>query len=443
MARNPAVARLIDSASCADTDNRGTHRPFRSVPAVWRGTASQRVYSALWLFLALAGLLVSTAGAVAIQLDYSYDTEGFFANQAAKDTLEFAVQAFEPFTDQLLAIQPGGSNHWTAFFTAPGSGESVQEADLQVPGNTLVVFVGGRDLEGGQVGLGGPGGWSASGNFAATVRDRGQGETRGTAAMDFGPWGGALAFDTIAPNGTARAWHFDVNTEPSFGQADLLSVAMHELGHMFGFGISDSYGNQIVDGPDLNDSYFIGQTVKDLALTDPKVPGVAVDEIHFQNTVFHDHWVSGTTSPPYLNPPPAAMGPTLALGSRVPLTPLDYAALKDTGWEVPGALLGLPGDLDGDRDVDGEDFLGWQHRIGMTSGVSLVLGDANGDGNVDHYDGWIVRNNLGAKALVASRAAQVPVPEPTTADLCLTLGCLFNCLKLQRMLKLGEILVPR
>ncbi len=364
--------------------------------------------------LLVFSLLPLSAYGLTIELNYDYDVNGFFDPQTiegakAREALEFAVQAFEPFTDQLLAIQPDGTNSWTARITHPGTGApNYPVANPEVSAGTLLVFAGAWDLPDTQVGLGGPGGWEAQGTtaFVDVLRNRGQGITKDKygVAVDFGPWGGALAFDTTGPDGNPRDWHFDVDTRPSAGQTDLLSVAVHELGHTFGFGISDSFYRKI-DG-DL----FTGATVIELN----GVAGVPIAP---------GHWASGTRSPPYDNGPRAAMGASLILGSRVGFSPLDYAGLADTGWEVPSALLGLPGDMDSDLDVDGVDLMRWQRGFGITSGASLVLGDADGDGDVDRYDGWILRRNLGARATTLPGLAQVP--EPTTLGLCLSLGLFF------------------
>ena len=88
--------------------------------------------------------------------------------------------------------------------------------------------------------------------------------------------------------------------------------------------------------------------------------------------------------------------------------------LKDTGWDVPNMLLGLPGDSDGDQDVDGTDFLRWQKGQGMTVGALPTDGDVDGDGNVDGYDKWILRNNLGAKGATSSLDGFTQIPEPAS-----------------------------
>ena len=74
----------------------------------------------------------------------------------------------------------------------------------------------------------------------------------------------------------------------------------------------------------------------------------------------------------------------------------------------------IPGDFDGDGDVDGVDFGLWQVGYGMTSGATRADGDADGDGDVDGVDFGIWQTNYTPPGLV---------PEPTTMAL-LTLGAL-------------------
>ena len=91
---------------------------------------------------------------------------------------------------------------------------------------------------------------------------------------------------------------------------------------------------------------------------------------------------------------------------------MDYAGLKDVGWEVPAQLLGLHGNTDGDGDVDGVDFLAWQRGFGTTSGANALMGDLNGQGAVDNYDLWLWKQNYGATSTPSGLAAPTQIPEP-------------------------------
>ena len=75
----------------------------------------------------------------------------------------------------------------------------------------------------------------------------------------------------------------------------------------------------------------------------------------------------------------------------------DYAVLRE---HMPTAAV--VGDADGDGDVDGDDLIAVQTNFG---GVTPPSGDADGDGDVDRDDLIAVRTNFGAVAAVG-------VPEP-------------------------------
>ena len=267
-----------------------------------------------------------SAEAIQINFDYSFDN-GFFDDQARRDLLELAADSFEPFTDSLEAIVPSGQNTWSAVFTNPSSGMQESIDNLIVPADTLIIYVGARNLGGSTLGTGGPGGFTASG-FAPwfeTLRTRGQGDTQGPNATDFGPWGGVVSFDSDAN------WNFDPDM-PVSGQNDFLSVALHEISHVFGIGTSDSWDACITGSNftcDFSTTSFGGNVPLD---ADPA------------------HWAQGTTSTVNrVGEPPGfsqetALDPNITVGTRKLLTELDYAGLGDVGWEVaipePLTILG-------------------------------------------------------------------------------------------------------
>lgn len=269
---------------------------------------------------ALALLAASQgADAIYVNFDYSLDTSNFFAaNPAAVAALEAAGQFFETrLTDTLDPIASGGVNHFNAIASNPATGLTTTFNDYSVAADTLVVFVGSRNL-GGSLGLGGPGGFSASGtgSFLTTATTRGEGVTQnsgGDFAVDFAPWGGSISFNS------ASAWYFDADpsTLESFpGQNDFYSVALHELGHVLGFGTADSWDNLAGGGT------FTGSNA--MAANGGSPVPLANDA----------HWQEGLLSLFLNNPQEAAMDPTLTTGTRKHFTTLDMAALADIGWEV-------------------------------------------------------------------------------------------------------------
>lgn len=75
----------------------------------------------------------------------------------------------------------------------------------------------------------------------------------------------------------------------------------------------------------------------------------------------------------------------------------------------------LPGDFDGDQDVDGADFLAWQTQLGGTADPPGSGADGSGNGVVDIDDLNLWRAHFGSGAAQPSAAAvATSVPEPTS-----------------------------
>lgn len=269
--------------------------------------------------------MAQQASAITIQLDYSYDANHFFDSAAKKSVLSAAAHYFETrLNDQLGAIQSLGSNQFTAQFSNPATGATNSISNFNVAANTLKVFAGGRDLSGSTVGQGGPGGYDISGqsSFFKEAISRGQGDgtvsaVSGAGAKDFAPWGGSITF------ATNTNWYFDdnVSTVESFSGNDFYSVALHELGHLLGFGTADSWDN-LVSGTD-----FVGPESSSV-YGDPNSNPVPL-------SADKSHWLNGTQSlVDAVTQQEAAMDPSLTTGTRKYFTDLDLAALKDIGWEV-------------------------------------------------------------------------------------------------------------
>jgi hypothetical protein len=71
-------------------------------------------------------------------------------------------------------------------------------------------------------------------------------------------------------------------------------------------------------------------------------------------------------------------------------------------------LAPIPGDFDGDRDVDGADFVAWQTNFPLATGATLAQGDADADGDVDGADFVVWQTNFPTTPSPSSS----PVPEP-------------------------------
>ncbi|MDD2760008.1 MAG: matrixin family metalloprotease [Methylomonas sp.] len=273
----------------------------------------------------LIGLGSPSAYALNFNIDYSYDTNNFFSTQTRKDAFEAAANYYgSRISDNLLAIDSSGFNHFNAKFFNPANDALTTLNDFDVAANTLTIFVGGRDLGTSTLGMGGPGGYSMSGtqSFFDAALSRGQGHgtqsaVTGTTAHDFAPWGGSISFDSNSN------WYFDsdTSTDETFSGFDFFSVALHEIGHLLGFGIADSWNN-----------YVVGT-----AFTGPESATVYGNSVPV--TSDSAHWANGTMS----DGRETAFDPTIAGGVRKIPTSLDLAALKDIGWQVNITAVPVPG----------------------------------------------------------------------------------------------------
>lgn len=285
------------------------------------------------LGVGLGAMLTYAPGAWAFDIffDYTFDTNNFFSTVESQNTLEAAASYFESIIqDDLTAIDsdPGpGGNDFSTVFSNPADGSSVGFDHFDVPADTIIVYVGGRDL-GGALGLGGPGGFGVSGTatFVDNAISRGEGggspsAVQGVTATDFAPWGGSISFDTTTD------WYFDddVSTDVDipFDSFDFYSVALHELGHVLGIGTADSWNNQIDTTTTPNTFTGTNATAAN---------GGAVVALAGSG-----HWAEGTLSTVNGNTQEAAMDPTIANGQRKRFTELDNAALEDIGWELATA----------------------------------------------------------------------------------------------------------
>ena len=301
---------------------------------------------------------------ITIDLDYRFDTSGFFNDPARQAVLQLAADTLgSRLNDSLSAIVPSGSNTWDAQFNAPDSGAATSLPNLTVPANTIVIFVGARVLpSGGELGEGGPGGLSANGSqdWLDTVAARGQAGALGanSTQTDFGPWGGSIVFDSTAN------WYFGQDaTGLGFNQDDFLSVAEHEISHTLGFGTAPSWSN-LVSG-----SQFTGAASR--AQFGGNVPTDA-------SGASAAHWANGTRDLGTAGFPRACMDPILPTGTRAAFTPLDFAGLQDLGWQVQGNSGQVQGTLFADINGNGARDTG---EPGL--GNRVVFADLNGNGIVD------------------------------------------------------------
>ncbi len=263
--------------------------------------------------------------ALQIEFDYRFDTRGFFTDQLTgapiverRQLLDVAATFYSGFTDMLNPITSGVGDSWSVSIVHPslegGLANPVTLVDEFIPQDTIKIFVGGSPSAPGVLGFAGRGFdlmATGSSQFIQTVANRGQ------TGDDFGVWGGYIWFNSN------NSWYFNEDASGlSPGNPDFLTTAIHEIGHVLGFGSADSWFNKIVDG------MFTG--INSVASYGGNVP---LDQ-------FGAHWAEGVTSLYNGEFQETLMDPSTPAGERQLLTELDYAAFADIGWEV--AVVPLP-----------------------------------------------------------------------------------------------------
>ena len=234
-------------------------------------------------------------------MDYRFADSGFFSG-TVQDVLEEAASIWEGVIGDDFAEVPSG----IPFSISDPSSEGRQEVTLTDPIDDLRVFVGSEaDL-----------GESTLAHSAVTGRDakgdafnvrispdfRGQGPV-----TDFEPYAGSLTFDA------GVSWNLDAVNDGE-EQYDLLSVALHEVGHILGIGQAPIY-NELA-----TDSGFMGSNSQQLNGGDP-LPLEPGDDAHVQDG-FADESV--------------LMDPTLRPDTRKLPSDYDLAMLADIGYQTDG-----------------------------------------------------------------------------------------------------------
>jgi len=281
----------------------------------------------IFYFIGPLLFLLQSASALTIKIDYTYDTNNFFNTTERRAAIEAVAKFFgDAIQDNLLEIDNTQFNQatWSADFIHPETGLTESISNLIVPEDTVIVYVGARNLGESILGRAGPGGFSAGGfpPWFARIRGRGQTDAESDTASlrtDYSLWGGSIAFDVDT------TWNFSL-TDNNAG-FEFVSVALHEMGHVLGVGTADSWNN-LVNGSGL----FTGSNVfNSLGFNPEAATG------HFENVniaLNSSHYGSFGASHGILRP--ALMLPVLSdTGNNYDVfTDADLAALVDIGWEI-------------------------------------------------------------------------------------------------------------
>ena len=254
---------------------------------------------------------------VTIRFDYSLDPSGQFQQPELQAALErSATLLTSQLQDHLAPIIPSNGNSWQASFFNPASGNNVTIPNLAIAADEIVIYIASAPLGGGQLGLTTTGGYSAAGtqNWLDVVKGRGQPGALGNAKSDFSTWGGMITFDSSV------SWSEDPKTQQQY-EYDLESVALHEILHIFGFGLDEPAFTR-----NISNGQFAGPNV--VAVAGSPIP---LDE-------HGDHWRQDT----HLDADYSPLSPALPQGQHRGLTRLDMAALADIGWEVAGINVNRP-----------------------------------------------------------------------------------------------------
>jgi hypothetical protein len=299
--------------------------------------------------------------AITIQIDYRFDSLGFFNDPARRIILQTAADTIAArLNDSLTAIVPAGADTWSASFSEPDNGSLASLPNLLLPADTILLFVGARNLpSGGELGEGGSGGFNVSGDqsWVANVVARGQAGALGpdNEKTDFSSWGGSIAFDSTAN------WYFGLDVAGLSGaQNDFLSVAQHEIGHTLGIGTAPSWQNLVSGG------LFTGAAARAQYGADVPTDGSGGAAAHWANNT-RDRGTAGL--------PHASMDPVLTQGTRATFSPLDFAALQDLGWQVQPVSGQVQGAVYADTSGNGGKDNG---EPGL--GNRVVFADLNGNG---------------------------------------------------------------
>lgn len=304
--------------------------------------------------------------ALDIVLDFDTFPNQFFApgivtdgvdGQTRRDVVERAARQWEVrIGDTLDAIDVSEVGPWTGQLYNPNANNAsvVNVQNLSLAEGQVIIFVGAANLGGtlGQATYN----WilSASSPEAyESITRRGETGIINGFSFDFGgingddtdfaPWGGMMRYNpnpvvAAAPSIDLR-WYYggsiaDIPDDTATTRYyDFYSVVMHEIGHVLGFGTSDSF-RKYIGPPNATSSgrnVFLGPRASLVnGQSNPELEGAQNTE-YYRFIESEPHYVYGLQADTTQR---VLMGAATPSGTRKGLTHLDVMAMVDIGWHL-------------------------------------------------------------------------------------------------------------